>query len=394
MAKKRSNGDWCFYHTKDKDWTVRKQFGYKENGKPNIVAFYGKTRAIVKEKAFKFDSSYDPGRESVKRKIKSLTFIQFMKDWIESSKRATVKQSYLDDIESIMKRISNYNFANTPLTAISYKICESLVSDLVRDERKYSLNTINKTIIVVSLALDYAVDNKYISKNYLNQVPRPSESNVQTKKKEISVFEKSDIDKIYSECNKGKYKYQYSEVIIILLNTGMRIGECLALQWKDIKLNEKSNKYEISISKTAQLIKSSSGNTNYIIKIDTPKTKSSYRKIPLNDMAYKAFEDIKKKNGKHIKPNDYVVLTNKFKQTTARNILRCFKSIIKNANCDIQEASLHTLRHTFATQLLNKGANIKVVSALLGHSKVETTYEIYISLLADNTLDAINLLND
>ena len=50
--------------------------------------------------------------------------------------------------------------------------------------------------------------------------------------------------------------------------------------------------------------------------------------------------------------------------------------------------------HTFATQLLNKGANIKVVSALLGHSKVETTYEIYISLLADNTLDAINLLND
>ena len=75
-----------------------------------------------------------------------------------------------------------------------------------------------------------------------------------------------------------------------------------------------------------------------------------------------------------------------------RNINRAFKDILKKAGLP-DELNVHTLRHTFATRLLEKGANIKAVSEILGHASVQITLDIYSHALPNLKKDTVDLLN-
>ena len=54
---------------------------------------------------------------------------------------------------------------------------------------------------------------------------------------------------------------------------------------------------------------------------------------------------------------------------------------------------LHSLRHTFATLMINKGIDVKIVSELLGHSNVSVTYNIYIHTIQSQKIKAINMVD-
>ncbi|MBP3267833.1 MAG: tyrosine-type recombinase/integrase, partial [Ruminococcus sp.] len=59
-----------------------------------------------------------------------------------------------------------------------------------------------------------------------------------------------------------------------------------------------------------------------------------------------------------------------------------------------EQYGLHTLRHTYASTLLRKGIDIKVVSALLGHKKVSTTYNTYIHIIEEQQNSALDAIDD
>lgn len=62
------------------------------------------------------------------------------------------------------------------------------------------------------------------------------------------------------------------------------------------------------------------------------------------------------------------------------------------AKCRIEGATMHTLRHTYATRCFEAGVDIKAISEQLGHANVKTTYNIYVHLLEDTKEKEIDKL--
>lgn len=161
----------------------------------------------------------------------------------------------------------------------------------------------------------------------------------------------------------------YSDVFLFLLNTGLRVGEALALQrFSDIDYKNKT----VSISGTL-----------YQGQIYEPKTKKSFRTIPLNQTAYSIVM-------RQPITNKFLFVNSDGKPVIYRTLLECWKHTLKR--CGIEHCGLHRLRHTFATRLLVAGADIKTIQQLLGHASPDITMKYYLHPDIDQLRNAVSLL--
>jgi len=391
---KRGQGEGSFSKRKDGLWTARKQFGYKENGKPNIKAFYGKTKTEVKKKLDDYQRTMGYSNENVLKE----TFSEYFKNWFYSFKINTVKPNTADSIMYCYKnRILPYDIATIQMNSLNSLLLQQYINKLVDDG--YSLATIKKTYDTINNCLKHAEKVGDISKNYLKNVYLPNEEMVKKKTKEIDFFDEEDMTKIYNEALKkyetGKYVYFYGNAIILLLYSGLRVGEATALKWSDIDFEHK----EIHVNKTMSRAKSNHSKdldfdeVQREFKETSPKTKNANRKIPMTQQAYTALNNLKELNKPYNKETDYVILSNNYQIVYNKNIRRTLNSIQKNAHTKKQNSGLHVLRHSFASYLLLKNVDIKIVSELLGHSKISTTYDIYAHLVKEQKKKAIDLFN-
>ena len=153
--------------------------------------------------------------------------------------------------------------------------------------------------------------------------------------------------------------------IILSLMTGMRIGEICALTRVAINKDERL----INISKTVQRTKS--GKHTALI-ITSPKSKHSNRIIPIPDIVYQYMSQ----NGIwELKMNDYI-LSQKETPYEPRTLQYAYKKVL--CACKIEYINFHALRHTFATNCVELGFDVKTLSELLGHSSVNFTLNRYV----------------
>lgn len=168
----------------------------------------------------------------------------------------------------------------------------------------------------------------------------------------------------------------------------MRVGELLALKWDSVDFDKKT----LTIKGTVQQVKNRdvSISKKYImIEQNTTKTKSGMRIIPLSTMALEALNYFKVINNNHM----YIVSSDINRPLSPRNLDRTFRSILTNAGIT-NIHGVYSLRHTFASMLFRKGVDVKTVSELLGHSDTGVTYNIYIHLIQEQKVKAIESLDD
>lgn len=104
------------------------------------------------------------------------------------------------------------------------------------------------------------------------------------------------------------------------------------------------------------------------------------RLTPLNDVALSLLKQIKEYNQRLGIQSSYVVCTKDGGYVSERNLLRTFKSVMGIIEAE-KDYTIHSLRHTYASRLLKRGVDVSVVSKLLGHSDINTTYSKYIHVL-------------
>ena len=157
--------------------------------------------------------------------------------------------------------------------------------------------------------------------------------------------------------------------IYLCLSTGVRIGELCALQWKDID----TDTGYVSVNKTIARIylMDENGKNRTEVVIDTPKTQNSLREIPIYNELLKLLKPLKR-----IVNPEYYVLTNSPPPLEPRTYRNYYKKIMKTLN--VPNIKFHGLRHSFATRCIESNCDYKTVSVLLGHSKINTTLNLYV----------------
>lgn len=244
-----------------------------------------------------------------------------------------------------------------------------------------SYRVINNTRRSLKAAFQMAVSDGWLRKNpfdfALNTVIR-NEVNVRsalTEEQERVLLDFVKHDKPY-----GRY---YNE-ILILLRTGLRIGEFCGLTVQDID-------FENGLINIDHQLCWEKGGSGYYI--DTPKSKSSIRKVPMSAEARKALERVIARRGK---PEPFIVdgysgflFVNEIGEPyPAHHYQEALRRVVQKYNRTHEEqlpkVSPHVLRHTFCTRLANKNMNPKSLQYIMGHSDINITLNLYAHASIDN----------
>ena len=151
--------------------------------------------------------------------------------------------------------------------------------------------------------------------------------------------------------------------VLLCLHTGLRLGELCALKWKDIDFGNRM----VSVNQTVQRLYREGGKTKTVLLETEPKSGYSRREIPLPVMILELFEKIRHEG-------NYVF--GKDKPMEPRTLQNHFKRLLKKAG--LKHKNFHALRHTFATNCIESGADIKSLSEILGHSDVQISLNRYV----------------
>ena len=269
-----------------------------------------------------------------------------------SSKRRTCER-YSEIIEKRLKvKLGEYELDElTPLVLQRY-ITELIESGNMKTGNGLAANSVNGIITVIqnSLKLAYALGT--IKEYAADKIRRPK-----TKEKEVTCFTLSEQKKIERAALAGKKTKWLG--IVVCLYTGLRIGELLALEWKDVDFQ----KGMLTVSKSRHEGKDENGRYAHIV--ESPKTVSSRRCIPLPKQILCELRMLKRKS------RSLYVISNGESSIPVRSYQRSFERLLKKL--DIPHKGFHALRHTFATRALECGMDVKMLSELLGHKDPAVT---------------------
>ena len=312
----------------------------------------------------------------------SMRFSVYMERWLEEVKKVSVRKKTFDRYESTFRvHIRDSIVGRCQIGNISSLDIQTLINEKAKE---YGISSIKKIHILLGECLRYAENEGHIGKNPINSVILPHEENVAVKKKEMIVFDEKDVEKFYATAlqideKTNRLRYKYGPALILLLNTGMRAGELMALRKDCINLEEGYLKVE----KTAGYVKNDDETSDKkTVRVENaPKTKNGLREIPLNEVAADMVREILYWDNTDKVNCPYLVHTSNNVPITHSNLQRALDVILKNAK--MEHAACHSLRHSFSTLLISDDSfedmkvDIKAVSEILGHANVGITLRIY-----------------
>lgn len=343
------------FKRKDGRWEGRYKSGISETGKTKYTSVYAHTYLECSQKL-----------QAAKNKTciytNPITFEQLFDQWLESRKNSVKKSTYMN-YRTLYENHIHPKFSDITTDKITVFMINQYISELIESGGKHgsglSANTVQAVVIIMKSVFKYGE----ISLNLSN--PTKNISLPKTKCNEVETFSKTEMEQIRNCAMIGNIT---DLGILLCLYTGMRIGEICALKWSDIDMNAQF----ISVSKTLYRINNPAGNDpKTIIVIDAPKSKKSLRKIPIPSFMIQRLTEIKE----NCEPENYF-LTCSAKFIEPRAYRERYKNFLKSA--DIPYKNFHVLRHTFATECIRCGIDVKTVSELLGHSSVKITLDRYV----------------
>ena len=157
---------------------------------------------------------------------------------------------------------------------------------------------------------------------------------------------------------------------VLLLHTGMRCGEMLALRWRDIDLE----RGYLTIEKSRSMAKNRENDGKKYVAVEGSTKNSKARKIKLTEEAWNILKLLWNESKAHA-PDDLVVTTRTGRPNTATNLEHRMAIIFRNAGLTDMTGALHVFRRTFATRLYERGVRVKEIAAYIGD--LESTTERY-----------------
>ena len=322
-------------------------------------------------------------KEVIPQKIFVNTYIE---KWMETVKRPSLKAASFDRLErTYLTQIKDSRVGRCQLGNITSMDVQGLINE---KSRTLSYSSLKKIYELLNGCFEYAVICREMDFNPVRAVQMPKKENLNKKEKQMGVFSKEELTRIENVAaityQSGEVRYRHTWFFLLLANTGLRAGEAIALRSDNIDLD----KGFIHVKQNASVVKCRDGKENkYQVVITTVKTKTGNRIVPCNEKALQALRALQDYQKSHHIHSDYVDCNDKGELLSQQTLPKILKAILKAA--DVPYRSVHSFRHTFATNLIQAGVDVKVVSQLLGHSSVKITYDTYVHMGVDRAIEAV-----
>ena len=297
-----------------------------------------------------------------------MKYKEWLRIWIENYIKPSAKANTVACYESMIENHIVPHLGELELDQVKPMAIQTFVTKLLahgneKTGKGLSANTVNLLITLVQSSLEVACSVGYIAEFSANKIKRPK-----VKEKAITCFSLEEQKKLETYIKNSQKPRLIG--ILLCLYTGLRIGELMALEWSDIDFEKR----EMHINKSCSDGKNANGKFGRLV--DTPKTETSRRIVPLPKQLIPILKDTKRKNGSRYVVGDRDTVI------AIRSYQRTFELLLKRLN--IPHRGFHSLRHTFATRALECGMDVKTLSEILGHKSPAITLARYAHSLMDH----------
>ena len=344
-------------------------------------------RKTMKQKKNESVKDFKARVTELKNKLDNGTFIQksdktminILEEHIEykhdnniTSDRAYLRdKGTLDQIKKCYKDIRNL-----PIQ----KVTVAQIKEISPNITKYSENTISKIWRFINKAFKIAISDRLITFNPMDNISivKPKSDKINTHVEALTIDEQKKFIEVLNSTN-----HEYNNILLLQIQTGMRIGEVLALTKDCINIENK----EITVYRTL-----TRDANDKVIMGKTAKTKAGIRTIPITQQT---IELCKKILNSKIKNMENLLFYDYKKNTYISPLeINCYLKRLNTKYNIAQHIHTHMLRHTFATRFIESGGSAKVLQKILGHRNIETTLNTYTSVFDEFTQNEHDKYNE
>ena len=287
-----------------------------------------------------------------------------MERWLYKKKAKDVKVSSFERLLTSYDLMNRYRISNVRLIDLCTEDVQDFIDKLIED--KYSMSTIKKQYNLLTGFIRYLIgEGVPVRPAYVN-ASIPKRERVKKPPKKVEAYDPDEQKRLKQAIS--NLNTTGANAALLMMETGARVGEILALKWDDIIWQRRA----VSIHST--LVNLQSRKKCFVQ--DSAKSTASKRTIPLSKVAIEMLMRIRSESDGLIftAPDGHTPIG----YNTLRNQIM---DVCEDAGVDYR--GMHVFRHTFATNAFYKGCEIKILSKLLGHASVTITYNTYIHLYGD-----------
>ena len=352
-------------------------------GKKVKTKVTGRTQKEVKQKANQEKIAFQKAGSTRQKAVTIKNYQELTNLWWESYKH-TVKPNTQGNVRTLIDNHILPTFGEYKFDKLTTPLIQSIINKLADKANRGEegaflhydmIHALNKRI------LQYGVTMQAIPSNPARDVVLPRNTQ-KAKRQKLKCFDNQELKKflVYLDnLDSCKYRYYYDVTLYkFLLATGCRINEALALSWSDIDLDNAI----VHVTKTL----------NRYLEINSPKSKSSYRDIDIDQETVSMLKQYKLRQTKEawkIGQRESVVFSDFIHEYTS--IVKLKKRLLTHfKRADVPNIGFHGFRHTHASLLLNSGIPYKELQHRLGHSQISMTMDTYSHLSKENAKKAVS----
>ncbi|WP_448619525.1 tyrosine-type recombinase/integrase [Geodermatophilus sp. URMC 65] len=347
-----------------------------ETGRASRHTVYGDTAQEARDKAAAIRRRVEGGQLARDRRE---TVAAFTLHWIDTSLQASERKRNTKVMYAGVARthILGSSLAGMTLDRVRPSHVEGWVVELRR--KGLAESTIRSAYTILRAVLDTAVRDGALAANPAAAIRRP-----RVTAKEAPHLIPAQV----AELLRAAEGSRYAPLFALLVHTGLRRGEALALQWSDVDLGKGILRVRGTLSRI-----------DGELTVTEPKTARSRRFVPISAPAERLLRRLhaaqaaeRRLAGSAWRETGFVFTTEFGEPCDPRNAFRALRAAATKAG--LPHAGLHTLRHSAASVMLTRGVPLKVVSDILGHSSIAITGDIYGHVSPDVARQAMDTLGD